>query len=126
MGLLATVVTAVADQIAVRSFAVLVFDFFLFLFAFVTAANALKQLLFPNKNEPPLVFHWIPFLGSTISYGIDPYRFFFACRAKVCCPFSQASTRSSKVNLPDSTEMSSPSFSWVEGLQYALRQTATT
>ncbi len=86
MGVLATVVTAVADQVAARSFAVLAFDISLFLFAFVTAANVLKQLLFPNKNEPPLVFHWIPFLGSTLSYGIDPYRFFFACRAKVCRP----------------------------------------
>ena len=44
--------------------------------------HVLRQLLFRKHNEPPIVFHWLPFLGSTISYGIDPYRFFFDCRAK--------------------------------------------
>ena len=44
--------------------------------------NVLRQLLFKNKNEPPLVFHWVPIIGSTISYGIDPFKFFFACREK--------------------------------------------
>ncbi|ERF71299.1 Eburicol 14-alpha-demethylase [Endocarpon pusillum Z07020] len=53
--------------------------------AFVTLvilANILKQLLFKNPNEPPLVFHLVPFVGSTISYGIDPFQFFFSCREK--------------------------------------------
>lgn len=47
--------------------------------------NVTHQLLFRrwNKSEPPLVFHWIPFLGSTISYGMNPYQFFFSCREKV-------------------------------------------
>lgn len=36
-----------------------------------------------NRTKPPLVFHWIPFLGSTISYGINPYNFFFSCQEKV-------------------------------------------
>ena len=49
----------------------------------VVVLNVLKQLFFKNPNEPPLVFHWFPILGSTITYGIDPYRFFFANRAKV-------------------------------------------
>ncbi|KAF2765181.1 14-alpha-demethylase [Teratosphaeria nubilosa] len=44
--------------------------------------NVLKQLLFKNPNEPPIVFHWVPVIGSTISYGMDPYSFFFACREK--------------------------------------------
>ncbi|KAL6228764.1 hypothetical protein BDW75DRAFT_226301 [Aspergillus navahoensis] len=44
--------------------------------------NVLRQILFKNPNEPPVVFHWFPFIGSTISYGIDPYKFFFDCRAK--------------------------------------------
>ncbi|KAE8326811.1 cytochrome P450 [Aspergillus sergii] len=44
--------------------------------------NVLRQLLFKNYKEPPLVFHWFPFIGSTISYGMDPYRFFFNCREK--------------------------------------------
>lgn len=46
--------------------------------------NVLHQLVFRNPNEPPLVFHWVPFFGSTITYGIDPYHFFFRCREKVC------------------------------------------
>jgi len=47
--------------------------------------NVAYQLLLrrSNKTQPPLVFHWIPFLGSTISYGIDPYKFFFDCQEKV-------------------------------------------
>lgn len=46
--------------------------------------NVLRQLLLKNPNEPPLVFHWIPVLGSTLAYGLDPYLFFFSCRQKVC------------------------------------------
>lgn len=45
--------------------------------------NVIKQLVFYNKKEPPVVFHWVPFIGSTIAYGMDPYQFFFASRAKV-------------------------------------------
>lgn len=60
------------------------------LLAFVASIvlNLVYQFVFAklNKNEPPLVFHWIPFLGNTISYGMDPYKFFFACREKVCLP----------------------------------------
>lgn len=44
--------------------------------------NVAQQLFFRNPNEPPIVFHLVPFIGSTISYGIDPYKFFFACREK--------------------------------------------
>lgn len=44
--------------------------------------NVLKQLLFPNKSHPPLVFHYIPILGSTIPYGLDPPLFLQRCRAK--------------------------------------------
>ena len=45
--------------------------------------NVLRQLLIRNPNEPPIVFHWVPFIGSTITYGIDPYNFFFSAREKV-------------------------------------------
>ncbi|PLB41256.1 cytochrome P450 [Aspergillus candidus] len=44
--------------------------------------NVARQLLFRNPKEPPVVFHWVPFLGSTIAYGIDPYAFFSSCREK--------------------------------------------
>lgn len=45
--------------------------------------NVLKQILFKNPNEPPLVFHWFPLIGSTITYGMDPPRFFKENRDKV-------------------------------------------
>ncbi|KNG83092.1 14-alpha sterol demethylase Cyp51A, partial [Aspergillus nomiae NRRL 13137] len=44
--------------------------------------NVLRQLFFRNKSDPPLVFHWVPFVGSTVTYGMDPYAFFFSCRQK--------------------------------------------
>jgi sterol 14-demethylase len=49
----------------------------------IVVLNVLKQLLFRNPNEPPVVFHWFPIIGSTITYGIDPYKFFFDCSEKV-------------------------------------------
>jgi len=45
--------------------------------------NVLNLLLFKKPNEPPVVFHWFPIIGSTITYGMDPYKFFFANKAKV-------------------------------------------
>ncbi|KAK1218092.1 Lanosterol 14-alpha-demethylase [Marasmius sp. AFHP31] len=45
--------------------------------------NVLSQLLIPRrKSDPPLVFHWFPFIGSAIAYGTDPINFFFWCREK--------------------------------------------
>lgn len=44
--------------------------------------NVLNQVLFKNPNEPPVVFHWFPFVGSTITYGMDPPRFFHEMRKK--------------------------------------------
>lgn len=46
--------------------------------------NVLRQLLFNSPYRPPVVFHWFPFIGSTVRYGIDPYKFFLSCREKVC------------------------------------------
>ena len=56
------------------------------LFGFITLSvvfNVLHQVLFKNPNEPPVVFHWFPIIGSTITYGMDPYKFFFANKEKV-------------------------------------------
>lgn len=53
--------------------------------AFVTLSivlNVLSQLLFKNPNEPPLVFHWLPIIGNTVTYGMDPYGFFEKNREK--------------------------------------------
>ncbi|KZP00505.1 cytochrome P450 51 [Calocera viscosa TUFC12733] len=45
--------------------------------------NVVKQLPFlRDANRPPVVFHILPFIGSTVSYGMDPYKFFFAMREK--------------------------------------------
>ncbi|PPJ51857.1 hypothetical protein CBER1_09576 [Cercospora berteroae] len=44
--------------------------------------NVLKQIFFKDSHKPPVVFHWLPLIGSTVSYGQDPYAFFFACREK--------------------------------------------
>lgn len=45
--------------------------------------NVLKQLLFKDSSKPPVVFHWVPWFGSTVVYGMDPYAFFFDCQKKV-------------------------------------------
>ncbi|KAF7552754.1 hypothetical protein G7046_g7311 [Stylonectria norvegica] len=44
--------------------------------------NVASQILFKNPNEPPMVFHYIPFVGSTVTYGMDPPRFFKENREK--------------------------------------------
>ncbi|KAF7312456.1 Lanosterol 14-alpha-demethylase [Mycena indigotica] len=45
--------------------------------------NALWQKLIPRKtSDPPLVFHWIPIVGSAIWYGNNPIGFFKACQEK--------------------------------------------
>jgi hypothetical protein len=49
----------------------------------IIVVNVLSQVLFRNPQEPPLVFHWLPIIGSSVTYGIDPYKFFERCRAKV-------------------------------------------
>ncbi|KAG2365580.1 cytochrome P450 [Suillus spraguei] len=49
----------------------------------IVVLNILKQLVVPrDPSLPPEVFHWIPFIGSSISYGNDPLNFFFKCREK--------------------------------------------
>ncbi|KEF56274.1 cytochrome P450, family 51 (sterol 14-demethylase) [Exophiala aquamarina CBS 119918] len=45
-------------------------------------ANILKQLFFRDPHRPPVVWHWIPKVGSTVEYGQDPYKFFFKCQEK--------------------------------------------
>lgn len=45
--------------------------------------NIFQQLFLKKRNEPPMVFHWLPIIGSTVTYGIDPFKFFFRCQAQV-------------------------------------------
>ena len=53
------------------------------LISIATLTTVLQQVLFKNPNEPPVVFHWLPVIGSTVTYGIDPFKFFFDCQRKV-------------------------------------------
>lgn len=46
--------------------------------------NVFRQLLPRKKSEPPLVFHWIPFIGNAVSYGMDPLTFYQQCQKKAC------------------------------------------
>jgi hypothetical protein len=50
----------------------------------IVLLNVLKQLIFRNPTEPPLVFHLFPIIGSTITYGMQPVEFFAKNKAKVC------------------------------------------
>lgn len=47
------------------------------------ALNVFSQVALPRRsNLPPVVFHWVPIIGSAVTYGMDPYKFFFECREK--------------------------------------------
>lgn len=35
-----------------------------------------------RKDRVPIVFHWIPWFGSAVGYGMQPYEFFENCRNK--------------------------------------------
>ncbi|KAI0876674.1 14-alpha sterol demethylase Cyp51A [Hypoxylon argillaceum] len=43
--------------------------------------NILHQQLPRRKSSPPLVFHWLPFIGNAVAYGTDPLAFYSRCRA---------------------------------------------
>lgn len=49
------------------------------------AINVLRQQIPRNKSEPPVIFHWIPFIGNAVSYGTDPCKFYKECRKQVRC-----------------------------------------
>jgi len=83
MGILELIARPLPDGIATASTPLLFAAGAAALLVVAIALNVLRQLLFKNPTEPPIVFHWLPFIGSTISYGIDPYKFFFDCRKKV-------------------------------------------
>ncbi|KAJ1328170.1 sterol 14alpha-demethylase [Microdochium nivale] len=47
------------------------------------AFSVFRQLfLLRSKTEPPAVFHWIPYVGSAVAYGMDPVAFFEKYRVK--------------------------------------------
>ncbi|ODV86061.1 hypothetical protein CANARDRAFT_7422 [[Candida] arabinofermentans NRRL YB-2248] len=45
--------------------------------------NIIWQFLYSLRNDRvPLVFYWIPWFGSAIPYGMQPYEFFGRCQEK--------------------------------------------
>ncbi|KAB5536450.1 cytochrome P450 51 [Coniochaeta sp. 2T2.1] len=82
MGVLQDVAGPLAQQFAKLGIASQIGVTFAGLLFLIVAVNVAKQLLFANPNEPPMVFHWFPVIGSTITYGMDPPTFFKTNRAK--------------------------------------------
>jgi sterol 14-demethylase len=82
MGIHELVLVPLAQQVAQRGLPVVVAGLFVSFITLVVVFNVLNQILFKNPNEPPVVFHWLPIVGSTVTYGMDPYRFFQENRAK--------------------------------------------
>jgi len=85
MGILENIAGPLAEQVSQRGLAVVLAAGFTAFLVISVVLNVLKQLLLKNPNEPPIVFHWFPVIGSTVTYGMDPYKFFFDNRAKVRC-----------------------------------------
>jgi sterol 14-demethylase len=83
MGVLETITGPLGEQISQRGAGIVIAAGFAAFLVLAVVLNVLSQLLFRNPNEPPVVFHWFPLLGNTVVYGMDPYGFFFDCRAKV-------------------------------------------
>lgn len=44
--------------------------------------NVLHQLLPKPASAPPVVFHWFPIIGSAVTYGMNPYKFWKDNREK--------------------------------------------
>lgn len=109
MGVLSTIAGPLADQLPNRSTGAILAAGAVAFIVLTILINVLQQLLIKKLNEPPIVFHWVPFIGSTITYGIDPYKFFFSCREKVrelLFLFMDAT------DICRSMETFSPSFYW--------------
>lgn len=80
MGLLQELLSPLQSWASTASTFTLIFVALTTLISFTIFVNVLRQILIRNPHEPPVVFHLVPFFGSTITYGINPYKFFFRCR----------------------------------------------
>lgn len=92
MGILAYIGGTLPDGLATASMPLVLAASAAILLLVAITVNVLQQLFFSDPTEPPVVFHWLPFIGSTIPYGIDPFKFFFDCRKKVWDLLAQAIT----------------------------------
>jgi hypothetical protein len=54
--------------------------------------DLISQELAPRSpSDPPVIFHWLPIVGSAIAYGDSYLEFLFACREKViACQFNSS------------------------------------
>lgn len=86
MGLLEEVVAKATDHFSQLGTASQVGVAVLTFLVLSVVVNVAQQLLFKNPHEPPVVFHLFPVIGSTITYGMDPPRFFKENREKVRPP----------------------------------------
>lgn len=84
MGVLAEISGPIGNFTANSSTPVTIAAGFAAFLVLAVVLNVLQQLLLKNPNEPPVVFHLFPIIGSTVTYGMDPYKFFFAQQKKVC------------------------------------------
>ncbi|KAL1610966.1 serine/threonine protein kinase [Nothophoma quercina] len=82
MGVLTAVTEPIGNFTANSSTPVVIAAGFAAFLVVAVVLNVFQQLFLKNPNEPPLVFHWFPVIGSTVTYGIDPYKFFFAQQKK--------------------------------------------
>lgn len=117
MGLLAQVADRLGHFTSNASLPILLAAGFTSFILLAVVLNVLKQLLFKNPNEPPLVFHWFPVIGNTVTYGMDPYKFFFQNKQKVSPPpiypaRCRQTTRRGLTCALSSMAMSSPLFFW--------------
>ena len=91
MGLHEIVSGPLAQQVAQRGLPIVIAAGVVAFLTLSVILNVLKQVLLKNPHEPPVVFHWVPIIGSTITYGMAPYDFFERNRAKVRKPPSLSS-----------------------------------
>lgn len=55
----------------------------LLIFLTPVVLNVFWQRIYALRSDrAPLVFHWVPWLGSAVTYGIQPYTFFESCRVQ--------------------------------------------
>jgi hypothetical protein len=83
MGLLSELTGPLADVVANTSITTLVFSSIVIFVVLSVVVNVFVQLFFKRSTEPPMVFHWFPLIGSTVTYGMEPMAFFKTCQEKV-------------------------------------------
>lgn len=115
MGLLATLIGPLADLLADKSLPILILTAIIAFLSLSVVFNVLAQVLLKDTTKPPVVFHWVPFLGSTVTYGIDPIAFFQQNQQKVSLVFPVETTPPDNVF---SMAISSPSSSLVDVMLY--------